>query len=551
MQTVLHASQNHPMGKDMELVINKADKLLKNPAALQTYLNQFEMSHDEVKDIIKLIYLAKIHYQKVDQKNLMSDELFKKAKNKAVQLNNKSLLFWVNIKEVEYLYFFRRIELIMPQLFEASEYARGKNQEPVIQAAQSYKLMGWVFTNLESKDDAIYFLEKALENADQNSSEYATILSNLSQLYIIENQLSKATTYVLKASKLALQVGDSLRYAKTLGDYASILSLKGIKKEAIALYKKDILISEKLHEDQNTMYATLQLAKLLFDHDKKEAAFTYLAKAEKIANSKNYFKETKLEVFQLKLKYQEFQTADQELAVIKEKESIEKELQITEGVTIKKAANWVIQKNKYLQDIEKSNIKYAETVKQNRLIIILLACLVLLISFIVINYKKKLAINQLKFDQKLLNYKNQQLKLENDLHEANSSLNNQITYLRNKNSQIQKLKLEMEEFKNTIPQNVQINKSNLQDILDSHLMTDKNWNQFKNQFILEYPDFYNKLIREYTDLTPANMRIVLLQYLKFKNSEIASLLGITVEAVKKAKQRLKKKLGNGYEELIG
>ena len=48
----------------------------------------------------------------------------------------------------------------------------------------------------------------------------------------------------------------------------------------------------------------------------------------------------------------------------------------------------------------------------------------------------------------------------------------------------------------------------------------------------------------FPNLTDSNLRIIFLQKLGLNNVETAQILGITTDAVKKAKQRLKKKYDN-------
>ena len=69
-------------------------------------------------------------------------------------------------------------------------------------------------------------------------------------------------------------------------------------------------------------------------------------------------------------------------------------------------------------------------------------------------------------------------------------------------------------------------------------MTDENWNNFKKVFASEKADFVSYLENNFSDLTESNLR--------FNDIEIAHLLGITPDSVKKAKQRLQKKYDN-YE----
>ena len=57
----------------------------------------------------------------------------------------------------------------------------------------------------------------------------------------------------------------------------------------------------------------------------------------------------------------------------------------------------------------------------------------------------------------------------------------------------------------------------------------------------EQNDFYVNTVKKYPNLTESNLRLVMLVKMGFTNSNIANLLGVTIDGVKKAKQRLKKK----------
>ncbi|MFV0178198.1 hypothetical protein OBK28_01255 [Empedobacter falsenii] len=80
----------------------------------------------------------------------------------------------------------------------------------------------------------------------------------------------------------------------------------------------------------------------------------------------------------------------------------------------------------------------------------------------------------------------------------------------------------------------------MNNLLNSHLMTDENWNNFKKVFASEKADFVSYLENNFSDLTESNLRIIYLTKLGLTNIEIAHLLGITPDSVKKAKQRLRK-----------
>jgi len=82
----------------------------------------------------------------------------------------------------------------------------------------------------------------------------------------------------------------------------------------------------------------------------------------------------------------------------------------------------------------------------------------------------------------------------------------------------------------------------LENLLDSHLMTDARWLKFKAVFDRVYNGFLGRLKEVHPQLTEGDLRIIALQKLELSNRSISEILGISVDGVKKAKQRLKKKL---------
>ena len=107
---------------------------------------------------------------------------------------------------------------------------------------------------------------------------------------------------------------------------------------------------------------------------------------------------------------------------------------------------------------------------------------------------------------------------------------------------------------------VRINKSTLAEIeekngklkqlLQSHILTEDGWQNFKMTFDEAYPNYYNQLKKWIPELTENNIRFIMLQKLGLTAAETANVLGISLEAIKKNKQRLKQKLGDKYEQVM-
>ena len=90
----------------------------------------------------------------------------------------------------------------------------------------------------------------------------------------------------------------------------------------------------------------------------------------------------------------------------------------------------------------------------------------------------------------------------------------------------------------------------LDDLLKSHLLTAENWNNFKVAFAREKPIYSKYLEVNFPHLTEANLRVIYLSQLELNNTEIARILGVTLFAVKKAKQRLRLKYKDDYDKLF-
>ena len=168
--------------------------------------------------------------------------------------------------------------------------------------------------------------------------------------------------------------------------------------------------------------------------------------------------------------------------------------------------------------------------------------LIIILTFL--SYKRRLKFQSLRFERKLLSFEFEKIRSEQFLTETNNTLSSYQVYLEKKNEQIDQLEYEIDKIKN------ESERQSLESLLDSHLMTDENWMLFKNAFIAEKEDFYYDVLNTLPALTESNLRIILLQKLGLNNQEVANLLGITIDAVKKSKQRMRKKYGETLDQVL-
>lgn len=87
-------------------------------------------------------------------------------------------------------------------------------------------------------------------------------------------------------------------------------------------------------------------------------------------------------------------------------------------------------------------------------------------------------------------------------------------------------------------------------ILQSNILTEEDWENFKKAFEDIYPAFFSKLRVKYPAITVSELRMSAIIKLNLSIKETATMLGISPESVKTSRYRLKKKLGLSENETV-
>jgi DNA-directed RNA polymerase specialized sigma24 family protein len=85
-------------------------------------------------------------------------------------------------------------------------------------------------------------------------------------------------------------------------------------------------------------------------------------------------------------------------------------------------------------------------------------------------------------------------------------------------------------------------------LYNQRILTDADWTIFKNHFEKVYPGYLFRLRAAFDKLSEAEERLFLFIKLNLKTKESAAILGISVESVKKTRNRLRKRLNLAEEE---
>lgn len=544
--TQLHAqklsSSSAESIKKIEAIIIKENNSKKDTVELQKRLSFLKNSSHKNEQILYSALLANGFSLFFDKINSRSEYYYLKSIQEAKKSNDLSLIIWTQVNYSKYLYFYCQIDKLIPIVLKTMDESNQIGPSEMILPEETFKFFGWIMSTVEDKS-AISYYKKALQYMQNPSSESAGVLNAIGSSYFRNKDLSNAMYYFNNAEAMALKIGDSIRYAKILGDKALIYQEKGNLKDAVRFLKQDILYSQKFKIEKNEMYASILLAKILLKLKDTAELEKILEKAGKIASSKSYYRSSLKEVIELKLIVLGGKDPQKELLLRRQLKQIEEYLLNTNGNTVLQQSHWLIQKKKYETDNEKIRLQLEKGEKTKSLIILILILTIVLSLVTYTSLNKKLKTKKITLEK-------DRLFFEQKLSDASYNIETFDEYLKNKNKQISILETELEEIRNSVAVQSEEEKTKLDKILDSHLMTDENWKNFKKEFIKQHGEFYNYVVKNFPELKESNLKIIMLQKLDLNNSEISNLLGVTVDAIKKSKQRLKKKLGERYDLLF-
>ncbi len=137
-------------------------------------------------------------------------------------------------------------------------------------------------------------------------------------------------------------------------------------------------------------------------------------------------------------------------------------------------------------------------------------------------------------------------ELKKSIEFKNKELTSYTINFIQKNELIESIRLELERLKKVIPNTEELNATF--SLIRRSASVDSDWEDFKRTFENVHHNFFAKLLNEYPDLTPAELRLCALVLLNLSIKEMASLLGISADSVKTARYRLRKKFNLPQEQ---
>ncbi len=150
--------------------------------------------------------------------------------------------------------------------------------------------------------------------------------------------------------------------------------------------------------------------------------------------------------------------------------------------------------------------------------------------------------------QKMKRNKLEKEKVDAELAFKKKELTTHALHLAKKNEVLESLKQKAEALKKS--ENSQNGYQQLIRTINFDLQDDNNWENFSNYFEQVHKDFNSNVKQKFPEVTPNELRLMALLKMNLSSKEIANILNISQEGIKKARYRLRKKLNITTEESL-
>lgn len=424
-----------------------------------------------------------------------------------------------------------------------------------------YNIIAYHKFSMDEIDSAVSYYTKAEELNKEigNNTGMVHHKGNMAYLYQSTGEYEKARLINFDLISSLIESGDSLNLPVIYYNLSSLYIAMDSVEEAIRYLKKAIPICEATKDTSLLSSLFGYLGEIYVDKNELDSAGWFLNKSLKCSTRLKVFEEEYLALFQLaridttKGFYKNALPKFWQMLDIKDSITEMKILHHYEATELK-------YKNQKQNDlIEQQRHELAEGEKVNRLLRLLVLASIISIGFLVVNIlllrknnarKKQILQNQLQLkectivsaEKDDLIHRLQIEKLENEIKIKEREQMSSAMSLEQKN---ELLGIINGKIKDAMASSGIISIHDLNGIVGQireQLNDSSKLDMFNQQFSRLHGDFYDKLKSAHPDLTKSELKFCAFLKLKLTSHQIASILNVSSEAIRKSRYRIRKKM---------
>lgn len=385
-------------------------------------------------------------------------------------------------------------------------------------------------------EGAIQFLREAMTVKPKNVkvSRLYIAKNTLALAYEKNGQLDSAIYYFKSAHAEAAAFPDSFWAALANGNLGYVYYLKGQYEDALPLMEMDFKESDHAKEWQSAVNAAMVLANMYLKKGITDKASYYLDYGLKNINYGSVrdlagFYTNLATISRLRGDYDKAFDYLDSSRVYSEKLRKMNDTQVINHAKLKLE----VERHDHEMMMLEANRSRQVLIRNGLLLILLLSGIAAALWINRINLKRKK-------EQEVAAL--QQARSLDELNHAQKELLAFTNMLKEKNDLIESFKEELQHWQHSDISAAQQRTEQLTQLLHATILTEEDWKEFRLLFDKVYPGFFIRLKEKMADLSPADTRLMALTKLQLAPKEMAAMLGLTYEAIKKSRQRLRKKI---------
>lgn len=358
--------------------------------------------------------------------------------------------------------------------------------------------IGMAYYNMEDYNEAETYLQNGLQLAQdiENINLEATILANLGITNTKLGRYRQALVFGKESLRIVKEINSKNKIVENLNGLGVTYSAMGDEVSAITYFDQVIPLADSIgnkafqslaHMERATSYANLKNHEKAYNDLK-----AYLELKDSIYNkSKSRQIEEMRAIFDTERKEQQIAQQETEIALLEEQKKVSS------------LQKWLLGSG--------------------------LGLSLLVFGFGFYGIRQKMKRNKVERE-----------KVAAELAFKKKELTTQALHLAKKNETLENLKQKAKELKEKEASN-----NGYQQLITSinfDLQDDNNWENFARYFEEVHKDFNSKVTKKYPEVTSNELRLMALLKMNLSSKEIANFLNISIPGIKKARQRLRKKM---------
>lgn len=508
-------------------------------------LNIFEgIQHEEyivkMNNALGVVEYSSGNYEKaIDYYNegIAYSRKHKQWDNLANRIGNKSLAY---IKKGDYNLGLRySIESL--KLFDSLSEHSNEAQLKIRTATASVRV-GYAEMGLKNYEEALDYFTRALtiyQETDDKVHQGHTY-SDIGNVYSELDQYDNAIDNYLKTLDIAKQNNIPLMEGYVLINLGKVYEEQGQYEKALATLMEGLVLTEKFGTKDDIALNFKQIGHTYLESGDLPHALDYMDKAIRLADSidaAEILSDSYLSRAEIYSGLGQFQKAFND----------QKKHQFINDSIFNAKKSQQIEELRVIYDTEK---KEQQIASQNKEIVLLeqqekISTLqkVLLVLFLFLSL-----IGFYGIRQKLKREKLEKDRIDAELEFKKKQLTTHALHLAQKNEVLEGLKNQAQDLKEQTE--AKRGYQQLIRTINFNLQDDNNWENFARSFEEVHKDFHSKVKAKYPELTSNELRLLALLKMNLSSKEIANILNVSPDGIKKARYRLRKKLGISTEDSL-